>query len=375
MKIILWAGGLALFCHSAFAQWHTQHFDVVAKAQQQQLDWREQQLATSVLAEISLTKLFEGVGVKFDGGVSRRYFEQQQDLQQVDYAANLASRVFFSRVNNLDIEFQAEQDLGFRDPIQHRFQSTDELIFEHQLERAQVAWRLGTDQSRRVLSLSAHVSSAEQYLPNAAELYNESESTEFHLESKNRISEDTFFVIQGAYQDKSNQYRDNQQDSEVQRYLAGIETKYLRNSKVMLLVGQSATVDKSTSIRDEGWSWRLRNTLKVSEDFSILLDGSKQFESSNDPAFPSTESTQVNLKTDWQASQQLLVSLSLGKAIHDFDQTTSAEEAIISGQVLWHLADYIQLQLEAKQIDLSGNREQFNVDGFHWQLGINWEVI
>lgn len=365
---------------SAAQGWDEQSFqvDVVASHQKQQVV--ESQTASSVAVNAHLTKLFQGFGL--NAAVNLAEYQPNDSLfsTNTNYQAQLNSRVFLSANVNLDVGVTKNRQLtpqALGNAIYRPVQSDYEL---QDVEMFSSAFNFGSDQSRRALKLAfSHVGNDVSLSPDLT-LFQSDKNQIFGLYFQNKVSEDTFVVLQfnqSRFDKEFTGLVDNSLD--IQQILIGMKTSYLSNSQIEVLLGSDNTVVSGQQGQRDRFSWRVNNRINVSDYLVWELGLTQQTTDSNDPTFVATENEELSSKVNYLLSDntKLGVELSLKNRhygmVNGADAKSSQKHANFS--VDYQVLEQLTLSSTIALYDNEDTREEYVFDGFQWQLGVHWRLI
>lgn len=369
----------------ASTKWSQQEFAVTATLAQNSTEIYQDSISeTNLAANVAITKLFEGVGLKGNLAISSADFSKSSESinvnSKVDYNAELESRLFISSLIDVDLRLNKSDVLGPTSLEKARFQNKLSNVVQTLSDQQGITVSIGSAAKNRSLELSAQRRSRTEYLYDVDQLFKDETIISGYLLYSDRFSEDSHFLFRvGQYVTENEFNQQSQQafdsDLKVTNTYVGMKTSYLGNSQLSILIGNSHQFAESNSQESDLFSWSVTNKLNITENVQFNLGTSRKISGSPDPEFKSVELTGYEMTFAWAVSQNVRLVTNANYQDYQFEAGTTASSLDVKQSLFWQLSDHLSVNSSVSYQDFDGSRNALVHDGINWSVGINWELF
>lgn len=374
----MWLSCIPLF---AFAQnWDEQVLNVNLSATQYNQQLTESSSSNVLGLDTNAVKLMDGFGLAANLYLGQFSPDSNLFSSHTNYQVSFASRVFLSPNVNFDLLANTEALVKGESIANSIYRTTRSAFEKSEVDTIHAAFNFGSDQSKRALEIAYTGTSQHLFLQEPFELYSQERRHFLNSRFQNRVTEDTFIVLQYQQSDFSKQFSLTADSNlNIQQALVGIKTSYLSNSQIEVLLGSTNTDDVENELNRDRFSWNVTNQINLSDYFIWQLSLTQQIIDSNDPNFNATNSDEISSNVLYLLNDYTKLSIEFSVKNRHYglvnNIVTTSVQKFTDVSLDYRVFEQLTLSAGVSVYDNEDTREEYVFDGFQWQLGVHWRLI
>jgi len=371
--------GLLLLSQVAQAQtkWDEQDFSSVINVGSHAVESSNtEDLVHNLTLNTSFVYLFDGFSTKGSLGLSKQLFEieNRNESEKESYDLALGIRYYVNEFSNLDVILSHNDSHSLANPINYRFFATRPRITNDDFNSLVLSFSLGNDQTLRMLSFNAKVIDSESADVFTATRLRKQKTLQAQVSFDHRFTEDSFWSADTEIRTGDYGNLDSISERTYSDVRAGFRTRYLGNSTISLLAGIS-NQDQSDLLDSNTVSWKIRNTLNLTENLSLNLESVRQFNYSDNPNFSTVDQIASGLDIKYSYTEQLTMDIAVKTLRKEYSEQDWSEDNSVSIRANYLYNDHLLIFFESELAELKGNQTELNFDNKSASLGIKFELL
>lgn len=356
--------------------WNQQVLSLALVSGYEQQNNDQERQVTDVQLQAHATKLFQGVGLNMVANLGQSQPNASSYASHTNYELQTSSRIFISPNINFDIALSRNDQMTVSDPLIEVFRDDASLYQQTQGSTVNAQLNLGSDQSKRSLTLSLDQATTKTFVTEQFSLYSDERQLLANVHYQNKISEDSFIVAKYAQseQDKTIDAVAPQKLSLKKVYL-GFKTAYFSNSNVEFLIGNSNSDKEGSESSENVFSWKINNTIRISDYLVWQLSTGEDIQDSNDPKFVSSETYEIATNLQYLFSDNIGLNVEINSKTRQYGELTESTQNTANVAFAYNVLEQLTLNTSIKYYENNDSRELYSIDGYQWSFGIKWRLI
>ena len=326
--------------------------------------------------EASLVHLFDGLSSKALMSLSKQFFELESlsKFEKESYRAEFGLRYFLNEYSNFDVILNHYNQFELADPVRYRFYAEPPRIVAQEYNSVSVRFNLGNDQTLRKLTFSADFVDSNITDDLTDIRLRQWQTVQTKVRFDHRFTEDSHWSADTEIRSGDYGNFDSLSERTYVDLRAGFKTRYFGNSSISILAGVS-NQDQSDLLESNAASWKIKNTLNVTENFTVELVSLRQFNYSDNPDFATSDQISSGLDFRYSFTEQLATTLSLESFRNEYSEQDWSEDNSVLIRANYLYNDHLLIFFRTKFAELKGNQTELNFDSKSASLGIKFELL
>lgn len=322
---------------------------------------------------VSSTKLFNGFGLRANGNYQPTRFTDINTDTYHNYGVSIDSRLFLSSVTNFDIGISTADSTAVGNLQNTRFESSNDILIDQNSHSANAAFDFGKDTQLHRFTINYGFADSEQVYTESNRLFRANQAHSLSFDYSRRWTEDTHFRFNLNSLNNHVESANFQQDLSVVNALLGFSTRYLGNSQLEVLLGNSRQLEKDNRAGRNSFSWQVNNSLSLSDAVQLTLSTQKQITTTSEVAFNSSETQNHRIAFNWRVADNINYQLSLHQQRQKFTVNRYADSYNANNIIRIKVLDQVELITSITWQKLSGSDNYVSHGGINAGIQLRWQ--